>query len=79
MPAHIFTIIPENMVQRFSGNPFIEFKNFSRTEATEFVKSLFKTFRKKEYGDEYYPYSQKGFDRNLSFRRNDTSSLTQGR
>jgi Cdc6-like AAA superfamily ATPase len=67
MPMNILSIIPESLVQRFSGDPFIEFRNFSKEEAEEFMKCLFAKFRVNENSDPYFPYSHDAFQANLSF------------
>jgi hypothetical protein len=67
MPMNILSIIPDNMIQRFSGDPFIEFSNFSRDEATEFVKCLFAKFRALKTEDSYFPYTREGFEGILNF------------
>jgi Cdc6-like AAA superfamily ATPase len=67
MPVNILSIIPENMVQRFSGEPFIEFKNFSREEAAEFMKCLFQKFRSAKTQDDYFPYTRGSFEEVLSY------------
>jgi Cdc6-like AAA superfamily ATPase len=67
MPMNILSIIPESMVQRFPGDPFIEFSNFSREEAAEFVKCLFAKFRAIKVQDEYFPYTREDFEGILDF------------
>jgi Cdc6-like AAA superfamily ATPase/uncharacterized protein YozE (UPF0346 family) len=67
MPINILSIIPENMVQRFSGNTFIEFKNFSREEAADFMKCLFQEFRCTKTQDDYFPYTRDAFEEVLSY------------
>jgi hypothetical protein len=62
MPINILSIMPDSMVQRFPGNPFIEFSNFSREEAAEFVKCLFAKFRVVKDQDEYFPYTKQDFE-----------------
>ena len=67
MPVNILSILPESMVHRFSGDPFIEFKNFSRFEAAEFIKCLFNTFRIVKAEDDYFPYTHESFETVLTY------------
>jgi Cdc6-like AAA superfamily ATPase len=67
MPANILSIIPENMVQRFSGDPFIEFKNFSKEEASEFIMDLFTRFRNVKSEDNNFPYTKQSVEDILQF------------
>lgn len=67
MPINILSIIPENLYQRFSGDPFIEFKNFSREEAAEFMNCLFQKFRSTKMQDDYFPYTGEAFEEIFSY------------
>jgi len=62
MPMKILSIIPDSMTSRFSGDPFIEVGNFSRDEAEEFMKCLFRKFRVHEVEDPYFPYTPESFE-----------------
>ena len=67
MPMKILSIIPGSMVSRFSGDPFVEVRNFSIDEAEEFMKCLFGKFRIHEVEDPYFPYTPKAFEAILHF------------
>ena len=62
MPMKILSIIPEGMTSRFSGDPFIEVGNFSRDEAEEFMKCLFRKFRIHKTEGPYFPYTPEAFE-----------------
>ena len=64
---NILTIIPEGLVQRFSGDPFIEFTNFTEDQAEQFVECIFGKFRVSESQNPYIPYSCEGFKAALHF------------
>jgi hypothetical protein len=67
MPMNILTIIPEGLVQRFSGDPFIEFTNFTEDEAEQFVECIFGKFRVSKSQNPYFPYSCEGSKAALHF------------
>lgn len=67
MPMNILSIVPENLVSRFSGDPFVEIKCFCRDEAEEFMKCIFQKFRIHETNDPYYPYTPEAFEAVLDF------------
>ena len=67
MPMNILSIVPDNLVSRFSGDPFVEIKCFSKDEAEEFMKCIFRKFRTHESNDPYYPYSPEAFETVLCF------------
>jgi Cdc6-like AAA superfamily ATPase len=67
MPMNILSIIPDSMRQRFSGDPFIEFANFSREEAREFLKCLFAKFLIVKVQDDCFPFTHEGCEVILDF------------
>ncbi len=67
MPMKILSIIPESMKTRFSGDPFIEVTNFSRDEAEEFMKCLFRKFRTRKSEDPYLPFTPEAFEAIFAF------------
>jgi hypothetical protein len=67
MPKNILSIIPESLVSRFSGDPFIEVSNFSRDEAEEFVRCIFGKFRISAVDAPYFPFTPQAVDTILEF------------
>jgi len=67
MPMNILSIIPDSLVSRFSGDPFIEVRNFSKDEAAEFMKCILGKFRISQTSDPYFPYTREAFDEILEF------------
>ena len=62
MPMKILSIIPTSMTSRFSADPFVEIRDFSREEAEEFMKCLLREFRTREVDDPHFPFTSQSFD-----------------